>query len=316
MVKQLGPEPSKAKVKKALSTEDQHSHSDRQTVKSGGRRCGKHAAVPHDNRNAMNSTLGVKQMGQWVPILRSKVAYRIRREGVLAAVCQCVAATKHAFHQIVYDRWLDRRERRPSGRTYIIREDEMVGPPPPAGERLYRPFPRLPLLWSIEGLAIDVSAYSFVNYGSGRGRLLLAAARLPFRRVVGVEFAHSLHQDACENIAHYPRDKIACADIVSLNLNAMDFDLPAGNVVAFFFNPFTVDVLEQVAQRIENACRAAPRSVYIIFANSNRLRVFAARPAFRRFKPELLDRIRLATMAPVPIEFFSVGLRAIRKYAF
>ncbi len=228
----------------------------------------------------MNSTAGVKQMGQWVPIVCSKVASRFRREGFLATVRHCCGVTKHAFHQIVYDRWLDRRERRPSGRTYIVREDEMVGPPPPAGERLYRPFPRLPLLWSIEALAIDVSTYSFVDYGSGRGRLLLAAARLPFRRVVGVEFARSLHQDACENIAHYPRDKIACADIVSLNLNAMDFDLPAGNIVAFFFNPFTVDVLEQVAQRIENACRAAPRSVYIIFAQQQSPAGICGSPSF------------------------------------
>jgi hypothetical protein len=130
-----------------------------------------------------------------------------------------------------------------------------------------------------------------------------------------VEFARSLHQDGCENIAHYPRDKIACADIVSLNLNAMDFDLPAGNIVAIFFNPFTVDVLDQAAQRIEDACRAAPRSVYIIFANSNRLPVFAARPAFRRFKPDLLDRIRLATMAPCLSSSSPFGLRPTRKYS-
>src|SRR5712692_318667 len=246
-------------------------------------------------------------MGSSMPIRLSKVASRFTPEGFLVVVGQLFDAFKHLFHQMIYDRWLDRQECRSSGETYFVREEEVIGPLPPARERLYRPFPRLPLLWSIEALGIDVSTYSFIDYGSGRGRLLLAAAKLPFRRVIGVEFAHSLHQDACANIAHYPRDRLACVDIVSLNVNAIDFDLPAGDIVAFFFNPFTADILDQVAQRIEDGCRAAPRSVFIIFANSNRLPGFAARPAFRRFKPDLLDRIRLVAMAPGPIEFFSVS---------
>ncbi len=43
---------------------------------------------------------------------------------------------------------------------------------------------------------IEPHRYSFVDYGSGKGRVLLLAARFPFRRVVGVEFSPELHRIA------------------------------------------------------------------------------------------------------------------------
>lgn len=250
-------------------------------------------------------------MAQSWLIMCSKVASRFRREGPHAAVRHYFGRAKHLAHQIMYDRWLDRFKHRPSGSAYAISEDEIVGAVPPLDERLYRAFPRLAFLWSIEALGIDPTAYTFVDYGSGRGRLILTAAGLPFRHVIGVEFARRLHQDACENIAHYPRERLACLDVASRNLNAIDFDLPDGNVVAFFFNPFTYDVLDRVAQRIEDACRASARSVYIIFANGNRMPLFVDHPAFRPFRPSMIHRGRLAAVTPVPIEFFSVRIEAM-----
>ena len=42
----------------------------------------------------------------------------------------------------------------------------------------------------------DVSGYTFVDLGSGKGRMLFVAAERPFRRVIGVEFSRSLHAEA------------------------------------------------------------------------------------------------------------------------
>lgn len=92
---------------------------------------------------------------------------------------------------------------------------------------------------------------SILDQAGGR---LLAAAHLPFRRVIGVEFAGNLHRDACDNIAHYPQERLKCREVVSLNVNAVEFDMPDENFVAFFFNLFTGDILDRVAQRIERAC--------------------------------------------------------------
>ncbi|MGH7097851.1 MAG: hypothetical protein ACREE4_09370 [Stellaceae bacterium] len=42
-------------------------------------------------------------------------------------------------------------------------------------------------------LPADVSDYVFVDYGSGKGRVILMASRRRFREVIGVEFVEPLH---------------------------------------------------------------------------------------------------------------------------
>src|SRR3954471_2990982 len=39
----------------------------------------------------------------------------------------------------------------------------------------------------------------FVDFGSGKGRIVILAAALPFRRVIGVEFSAQLHEIAFAN---------------------------------------------------------------------------------------------------------------------
>jgi tRNA G46 methylase TrmB len=42
----------------------------------------------------------------------------------------------------------------------------------------------------------DHSDYTFVDLGSGKGRMLLIASEFPFRRIVGVEMRRDLHAQA------------------------------------------------------------------------------------------------------------------------
>ena len=46
------------------------------------------------------------------------------------------------------------------------------------------------ILASVE---IDPSEYTFVDFGSGKGRMLFLASELDFKEIVGVEFARDLH---------------------------------------------------------------------------------------------------------------------------
>jgi tRNA G46 methylase TrmB len=49
----------------------------------------------------------------------------------------------------------------------------------------------------------DVSNHTFIDIGSGKGRMLLLAAELPFRRIIGVEFASDLDALARRNVKTY-----------------------------------------------------------------------------------------------------------------
>lgn len=235
-----------------------------------------------------------------------KATNRVRRTGLKATARYCMIFAKHEAHHVLYDRRWDRLEHHASGESRHIDAADVLGPPGEPEHRDYQATPRLVTLWCIEALGIDPWDYSFIDYGSGRGRALLTAARLPFRKVVGVEFSRSLHEEACENIAYYPKSEIACSDVAAVHGNAVDFDLPDGNCVAFFFNPFQGQVLDAVAGRIEAACRQAPRRIHVIFYNSKRIPLFTNRPAFHRRIPALAHRIKLAALSPVPIEFFDV----------
>src|SRR5882672_929842 len=53
----------------------------------------------------------------------------------------------------------------------------------------------------VDSLAIDVGRFVFVDYGCGKGRVLVLAAERPFLRVEGVELSDDMHRVAVRNVA-------------------------------------------------------------------------------------------------------------------
>jgi SAM-dependent methyltransferase len=109
----------------------------------------------------------------------------------------------------------------------------------------------------------DHSDYVFVDLGSGKGRALFLAAKYPFRRIEGVEFAVDLHEEATRNIARYRHRERRCGRIESLNMDAVDYRFPAENLVLHFFNPFGPAVMEKVLAHLAASIAAHPRHVVL-----------------------------------------------------
>jgi hypothetical protein len=116
----------------------------------------------------------------------------------------------------------------------------------------------------VRSLTIDLGKYTFVDFGSGKGRVVLMAAMLPFRRIVGVEFAEALHQIACDNKARFPTDKLRCEHVELLRMDAVDFVIPEGPLVLYFHNPFDKVVMDRVASNISRSATQRPRPIYVI----------------------------------------------------
>src|SRR4051812_20127706 len=49
----------------------------------------------------------------------------------------------------------------------------------------------------------DYHDYTFIDFGSGQGRILFLAAEYPFKKIQGLEIALELHRDAERNIESY-----------------------------------------------------------------------------------------------------------------
>src|SRR5205807_2276797 len=60
----------------------------------------------------------------------------------------------------------------------------------------------------IRQLRIDLGRFTFIDLGSGKGRVLLVAAQYPFRSVIGVEFSKTLHDIAQSNIHKFVEKKL------------------------------------------------------------------------------------------------------------
>jgi SAM-dependent methyltransferase len=107
---------------------------------------------------------------------------------------------------------------------------------------------------------------SFIDYGSGLGRVPLFAAQFPFRRVIGVELATELHDGAVENRRRALK-KLRCKSVDFINVNALDYALPHDVTVVYFFMPFGPEILAKVMKNIHESVLEVPRKLQIIYLN-------------------------------------------------
>lgn len=103
----------------------------------------------------------------------------------------------------------------------------------------------------------------FLDYGSGKGKVLFLAAEYDFKRIIGIEYAPELNDVALENIKKLPKEK---ADrIVSLVADARTYEVEDDTNVFYFFNPFENDVLLASIAQIRKSLERKPRKIWVIY---------------------------------------------------
>jgi len=120
-------------------------------------------------------------------------------------------------------------------------------------------------------LDIDFASHTFIDLGSGRGRALLLATSLPFRRVIGVEFASELHESAKHNLAAFAANGGDISRISLILGDAADYSFPDEPLVIYMFNPFSSSMVRQVAENVLASWRGMPRSIKIFYMNPQHL---------------------------------------------
>jgi SAM-dependent methyltransferase len=126
----------------------------------------------------------------------------------------------------------------------------------------------------------------FVDFGSGKGRAVLAAARLPFKRVVGVEVSEVLTEVAGRNVERSAH-RLRCRDVDLVRADALEFQIPDDVTVAYFFCPFTGSVFRAVIERLIASYDRSPRRLRVVYnypyehgylVGTGRVRVVDVRP--------------------------------------
>ncbi len=104
----------------------------------------------------------------------------------------------------------------------------------------------------------------FLDLGSGKGRVLLAAARYPFRRVIGVELSAELNAIAERNVRDY-RGRHRCGEIELVTADVLDYEIPDDVTVVYAYNPFMGELFGAVVEKLLASVDRRPRQVRLIY---------------------------------------------------
>jgi predicted RNA methylase len=95
------------------------------------------------------------------------------------------------------------------------------------------------------------------------GRVVMLAARRPFRAVIGVEISPALVEIARENMTT-ARDALRVArDVKIVRADASEYVLPRGDLVVYMYNPFRGPVLDALLASLRGA--AEHRDVVLLY---------------------------------------------------
>jgi tRNA/tmRNA/rRNA uracil-C5-methylase (TrmA/RlmC/RlmD family) len=85
------------------------------------------------------------------------------------------------------------------------------------------------------------------------GRVVLLAARRPFRSVIGVEISPALVEIARENLASVRDPRRVATDVKFVRADAARYRFPRSDLVVFLYNPFRGPVLDDVLVNLRAA---------------------------------------------------------------
>ncbi len=168
---------------------------------------------------------------------------------------------KYPFSQKAAEQHYDRRNGIDTG-GYIEPDEFGI-----EGGQAYVPTPPSVAKFLIERISPSATGFTFVDIGSGKGRVLLIAAKFPFSKVVGFEYSEKLNEIAAKNIQQFTMQNPDSAPIELVTGDATKIPLPNGPIVLFLFNPFQLEMTRDFAASVKASYQNQPRKIICIYYN-------------------------------------------------
>jgi len=106
----------------------------------------------------------------------------------------------------------------------------------------------------------------FLDLGSGKGRVVLLAARYPFAKVIGVEISEELNATARRNLASI-RIPLRCKRVELVTADVLEYEIPDEVTVLYLYNPFRGETFDKVIANLIASVDRHPRTVRVIYLN-------------------------------------------------
>ena len=115
----------------------------------------------------------------------------------------------------------------------------------------------------------------FIDFGCGKGRVLVEAATHPFGRVIGVEISPDLAQAARINLER-ARASLRCREVAVITADVLDYEIPDDVTVAYFFDPFHGEIFSAVVDKLLASLRRQPRELTVLYMDPEEERTLLA----------------------------------------
>jgi SAM-dependent methyltransferase len=104
----------------------------------------------------------------------------------------------------------------------------------------------------------------FVDLGSGKGKALLIAGLLPYKRVIGVETDKELSRLAAQNVER-ARLRLRAEKVECVTANVLNWTIPDDASVIYLYNPFMGKTFSAAMTKIFESYDRNPRVLHIIY---------------------------------------------------
>jgi SAM-dependent methyltransferase len=125
------------------------------------------------------------------------------------------------------------------------------------------------------------SDYTFIDIGSGKGRVIMLASELPFQRVIGVELNPQLAEVARRNLEKWATLPHPCSDITVLTADALAFPFPEAPTVLFLFHTFGAPVMELFMDRLVTLSQVSTFPIDLLYENPAHADLITRAPGVR-----------------------------------
>jgi len=129
---------------------------------------------------------------------------------------------------------------------------------------------------------------SVVDLGCGKGRVMVVAAHLGFKKIIGIDFAKELCEEATRNMKA-TQHLFPDLNWKVIHANVLDYNIQAEDSVFFMFNPFVEETLNLFLDKLQNSCNYVPRKTWFLYASPLHAKALQARGYEVVFRQRLIN---------------------------
>lgn len=124
----------------------------------------------------------------------------------------------------------------------------------------YEPTP-YPVLERLANSGYIRKGNTLLDYGCGKGRVEFFLSWQTRCRSIGIEYDERIYEKAVEN----QNMSSASGRVTFQTVDAGEFPVPESVDRIYFFNPFSLEILQKVISRIRDSYYEAPREILLFF---------------------------------------------------